>query len=353
MKVCEIASKKVVCVEANENVAKVLEKMEKFKIHQVPVVENGKFIGMIFLKRILKAGFFPEKSVAKNFVERVPTLNLNESLEKAAEKIVGSGARALPIVEQGKLVGIITETDLIKHLEVLEEILPQEIEKEVITAKIGDKIGKIRSLMENHNISRIPIINEEGKIVGCVDNLQLIKIAKIPKESLSYAKIAKEKTSLKNLPVKDFVRESCLMDINEFSLKKVVKKLQKFDEVILVQNDSPFSIITPKDILKLALPKIRKVFVSHLHELEVFENYKLAQILQKFVEKFDRIIDIEHLKVDLKIYSKLGKKKYSLRASLKTKNRIFSAKTYGWKIADAAHELVKKLEINILKFRKK
>ena len=73
--------------------------------------------------------------------------------------------------------------------------------------------------------------------------------------------------------------------------------------------------------------------------------------MKSLKEQILLLVDLQ--KIDLKIYSKLGKKKYSLRANLQTKNKRFCAKSYGWKIADAAHQLIEKLEKRIIKFKEK
>ena len=288
MKVKEILKRDLIFTYSEEKISKVLEKMEKYKIHQIPVLRNGEFLGMIFLKRLLKRGFFPEKSKSINFVEKIPTLDYEEDLENAIKFLLFTGVRALPVVEDSKLIGIISERDLIKHVKVVEEIPFRYFEKEVVVGRIGDKIGKIKSLMENFDISRIPIKDENDEIVGCVDNLSLIKLIKIPKESQSFSGISKEKISLENIPIKDFIRETCVMKREEFSLGKVIDGLQKFEEVILEENGELVGIITPKDILRLIFPKGGKIIISNLDELEKFDAFKLSFILQNFLDKIEK-----------------------------------------------------------------
>lgn len=353
MQVKDFASRKVVFAEHDETISKVLEKMKKNKIHQLPVVKNGIFIGMVFLKRLLKKGFFPEKTPVAKFAEKVPTLKEEDGLNEAVEMLLKSGVRALPVVKNSKIVGMVSEKDLIKNVKIEREILIQEFEKDVIVASINDTVGRVRSLMENNDISRIPILDENKKVIGCVGNLQLIDLAKVPKESLSYSKtcskIAKEKLYLEDIPIKEFVEKTFVMSRDDFSLSEAINCLQKFEEVIVVENGKPISIFTPKDILKLYFPIEEKFAISGLEDLEIFEGYRLRQILAKIASKIDRIFGILEFKVKVKIYSRLGKRKYSLTASLKTARKLFSVNAHGWKITDAAHELAQRLERMLVK----
>jgi predicted transcriptional regulator/ribosome-associated translation inhibitor RaiA len=348
MQVKDFASKKVIFAEHNETISKVLEKMKENKIHQVPVVKNGIFIGMIFLKRLIKKGFFPEKTKVGKLVEKVPALSEEDDLDKAVEMLLKAGVRALPVVKNSKIIGIVSEKDLIKNVKIDREILIQEFEKDVITASVNDTVGRVRSLMENHDISRIPIL-DENKVVGCVGNLQLLDLVKVPKESLSYSQISKEKLYLDDIPIKEFVGKTFVLSRAEFSLNAVIEGLQKFEEVVVVEDGKPISIFTPKDILKIYFPIEEKFIISGYENLEVFEFYRLRQILSKFASKIDRIFGILEFKVKVKIYSRLGKRKYSLRASLKTLKKTFSVKAHGWKITDTVHELVQRLERMLIK----
>jgi len=356
MKVKEILTRKPIVVDAEEKISKVLEKMEENRIHQIPVLENGKFIGFIFLKKLIKRRFFPERSKAKNFIEKVPELKGEEDLEDAIKTLLFAGVRALPVVENSKLIGIVSERDLIKHVKVEEEIPFDFFKKDIVFGNIKDKIGKIKSLMGDFNISRVPIKDEDEKIIGCVDNLSLIKLIKIPKESQSFSKISKEKISIEKIPIRDLkelIRETCLLKREEFSLKEVIKKLQRFEEVILIEDGKEIGIITPKDVLGLIFPEGGKVIIPNAEELDRFDTFNLSYILQNFLNKIEKRFKVRSLKVKVRVYSKAGKKKYSLHANLKTEKENFFAKSYGWKITDAAHSLVNKLNKILVKDKMK
>ena len=82
-------------------------------VNQMPIVdESGKYVGMIFAKQLINSTAQPISKL-KSYITNTPTLRPETDIEKAAELVIGSGNRALPVVENGRLLGIVSETDLV------------------------------------------------------------------------------------------------------------------------------------------------------------------------------------------------------------------------------------------------
>ncbi|MGH9878302.1 MAG: CBS domain-containing protein, partial [Nitrososphaerales archaeon] len=114
MKVSEIMVTDVYTLDAEDTIAKAYSLMEDKSISQVPVVDgSGRYSGMIFAKQLLSSSAQPYSKL-KSFVANTSTVNPEFDVEKAAQLVIGSGNRALPVVAKGKLVGIVSETDLVQ-----------------------------------------------------------------------------------------------------------------------------------------------------------------------------------------------------------------------------------------------
>ncbi|MEQ8220520.1 MAG: CBS domain-containing protein [Arenibacter sp.] len=104
---------------------------EKHKIRHIPVVNNKKIIGILSLTDLLRISFVDnygeddsqvdtavynmlsiEQVMVKNPVHISPSLSIKEVTEILAKKEF----HALPVVENGDLVGIVTTTDLLNYL---------------------------------------------------------------------------------------------------------------------------------------------------------------------------------------------------------------------------------------------
>ncbi|MBM4240996.1 MAG: CBS domain-containing protein [Euryarchaeota archaeon] len=110
-------TKKVISVPPNETIEEVI-KLMKFTNHDgFPVLVNDKVLGMITAFDILsKPG---EKSVEDIMSMDVVVADQNMSLNDAARVMFRMGISRLPVIDKkGKLVGIITNTDIVRsHIE--------------------------------------------------------------------------------------------------------------------------------------------------------------------------------------------------------------------------------------------
>jgi len=124
------------------NLADARELMHRHKIHHLPVVDdNNTLIGLVTLTNVLAAtdsilrdpnnSIHPEDVIVKDImVTDVATVDERASLRQAALFLEKHRIGCLPVVTDGMLKGIITETDFvavaINLLEQLEENEPDD-----------------------------------------------------------------------------------------------------------------------------------------------------------------------------------------------------------------------------------
>lgn len=77
------------------------------------------------------------------------------------------GIKGIPIVKDGKLVGILTHRD-VRAVHDRTKSVKEVMTKDVITAKQGTPIGKAEALLLSHKIEKLPIVNSKGELVGLV-----------------------------------------------------------------------------------------------------------------------------------------------------------------------------------------
>jgi acetoin utilization protein AcuB len=129
MLVYERMSRHPITVKPNTAVDAALKRMREEKIRRFPVVDNeGKLIGIVSDKDLLYAAPSPATSLSiyelhylysRITVEQVMsreviTVEENDPLEEAARIMVDNKVGGLPVMREGTLVGIITETDIFK-----------------------------------------------------------------------------------------------------------------------------------------------------------------------------------------------------------------------------------------------
>jgi len=100
----------------------------------------------------------------------------SETVERAAQKMKMEDVGSIPVVQDQssrKLVGIVTDRDLV--LKVLAEGRnPQNTTVEAImtrdpfTCRVQDDVNKAFQAMSNHQVRRIPVVNDRNEIIGII-----------------------------------------------------------------------------------------------------------------------------------------------------------------------------------------
>ncbi|MEK6888109.1 MAG: CBS domain-containing protein [Candidatus Aenigmatarchaeota archaeon] len=359
MKVKDIMMKNVVVATSSESVSSAFSKIRKHNINQLPVVDNNNYRGMFTLKNAVTKNIDTKTAKCGNLIINTPSLGSEDTLENAAHALLNSGMRALPVIENNAVVGIISESDIISSIErVSRDLLDMEIGKiatecECVSKK--DKIGKVRNLMIYKNVSRVPVV-EQNKIVGVVRSMDLIKLLE-GKETMEsrggkpHAKVAKEKINIEDTLVESIMHSPVVVS-SSTQLKSVLASLKEYEEAI-VSNGS-VKIITPKDILELIVS--RPATETHVQIIGLDDEnpqfkLKTQQAVDDFMKKMEKMVErIQYLFVHVEKSHKGGaRQEYFIRARFGTPMGMFVAKADGWNPATVAQELMNNLEKEVIK----
>jgi len=123
MQVKEIM-KKVITASPKLTVKEVAKLMSDKGIGSVVIIQNSKIVGIVTERDILK--HFSSLSRQNLTIEKimskdVKTIDARATINEAATIMSENKIKRLPVVEKGKLVGIVTATDLIAHSEYFDE----------------------------------------------------------------------------------------------------------------------------------------------------------------------------------------------------------------------------------------
>jgi len=146
----EIMTTKVVTVDISERVEEAVRLMVKFDIGSVVVTDKENPVGIITERDVTRASLRGDSLLrlpVRSFMSRpLQTCGPDMEVPVVFETMLKLAVRRLPIVESGKLVGIVTEKDLIRWvLRVFYEAnLPNEIRGLVSNSKIEASSGRPR-----------------------------------------------------------------------------------------------------------------------------------------------------------------------------------------------------------------
>ena len=139
------------------------------------------------LERKVKVGI-----VTKDIMSSpVKTVNTSTSIEETKKILLRYGHNGIPVVEEGKLKGIITmqEVNKAKQHGLGKELVSKYMSNQIVSVKLNTPLTEIQELMINYDIGRILVIDKEDKLVGIITRTDLIRNlygeGNIPKRSFS------------------------------------------------------------------------------------------------------------------------------------------------------------------------
>jgi CBS domain-containing protein len=128
----DVMSKEVKVVRPDTSIKEVVATMNKFSIGSVIVIQGDRPVGIIterdILQRLVEPCLAPESITARQ-VMTSPLFTISEeaSIEETAQLMARKKVKRLPVISGGKLVGVITYTDIVTKvptmLSILEELV--------------------------------------------------------------------------------------------------------------------------------------------------------------------------------------------------------------------------------------
>jgi len=166
MRIKDVMTRNPITADSETLVLDAQKLMKENNIRRLPVVDKGKLVGIVTKHDLLEASPSPATSLSifelnyllakmkvkeimkKNPVTITPDTPFEEALRLGQEKKIGS----FPVVENGKLVGITTESDIIRFVSRVLGIKEEgsRITIEGLGGKLGD-LEKIVSVANQHH----------------------------------------------------------------------------------------------------------------------------------------------------------------------------------------------------------
>ena len=154
MFVGERMSHPVISVSPETPIHDALVMFKKEHIRRAPVIKDGKLVGIVSESDLLNASpstvtslsvweinyLISKVTVKQVMSKKVKTIDENTPIEEAARIMADSKIGGIPVTRSGKVVGIITETDLFK---IFLELMGARTRGIRITAVVNDQAGQL------------------------------------------------------------------------------------------------------------------------------------------------------------------------------------------------------------------
>jgi predicted transcriptional regulator len=179
-----IMNREVIFCDMNETLGNVLIKFKFSRRGGFPITKNGKLVGMISERDIIR------KFTSVNFgitVEEVMTkkpffINPNISVLDAIKSMVNTHYRRLPLVKDKKLVGIFTSADALSYLRqndfnfstLFVPVLPTFAKEVYYIEKNKDLLEAVKEMVIR-DVGGLPVVDENKNLEGIITERDILE----------------------------------------------------------------------------------------------------------------------------------------------------------------------------------
>lgn len=109
------------------------------------------------------------------------TASPDQNVTDLSYQMLNNGLQQMPVVEGGKLLGMVTTYDLWKRYENKTTLADLKV-RDVMNAKVikispKDKVGTAAELFADRRFKTLPVVNIENELKGTITAFDIIKVA--------------------------------------------------------------------------------------------------------------------------------------------------------------------------------
>ncbi len=328
------------------------------------ITDHDKYQGMLLKRSLMEPSITPQTKIHTQMTHP-PKMTLTTTLEEIACAMVANNVYTLPILDNDKLLGIVTADDVIKKL--TEQTLGTQPIKTIMCTtplSIGpeETIGKVLHLFRQQHIPYLPVV-DHTTIVGAITLGVLVKnLHHGPSNIEGRDDFESERRQKLDLPAKTIMIEQPLLMSPETSIKDVHQKMHQFElpGVLIGKENHLHGIVTHKELLApyAGFEKEETIAIQFHHrntKVQGFDKKEAVELLRsEFLKNYEKYLEVGYLHVSLEQHkeTKQGLFRVVCEMKLSGKPGVFYATHEGYGPQQAMRNAYLAIEHQINKVKK-
>ncbi len=260
---------KLVTIDKDQNLKDALTLMEKNRLSKLMVTEDGEIMGILTdgdMEERLGTGRERKLKTSQIHVSSAMTRDLRywdakpgdfyisgdmqkdlryEKIREMAESMLENNISSLLVREEGKVIGLVSETDLVATLTGSRKLVKWFYTKRYLTVNPNDTLVHARKIMHENSIGRL-VVEDRGYIAGIVTEKDVAEGLNMFREALD----SLHHPDIKGLKVGDVMTPDPLIISHEDTIGQAADTmLENNISGLPVTGELP-GIITKKDLIK-------------------------------------------------------------------------------------------------------
>ncbi|MEJ2775998.1 CBS domain-containing protein [Sulfolobaceae archaeon RB850M] len=362
MSIKDLVEEPKVVVGYSERIREIVSKMREYNQWVVPVVKDRELVGILSYNDLLRKRVSPESKVINLMSPVISINDNSDVTQVVAKFYTTKARGIPVVDDKKRLVGMITRERLLSYFldqgEFKNVKVMEVMNSPVITINAEDSVARARWLMSNNNVTKLPILDEK-KLVGIISARDIVDRL-YSSGGKKKASILTEEERLMAMPVKEIMSYPVITISGKENVESAVKTLlsRKISGMPVVEGDLITGMFSGIDAISIVAKKFElemPIEAKLTSELKQGDTKALIDgILERYLSRLERLTDILNFKVTFKEEAKSADKKvYQVTAKVVTKVGEFVTKESDWDPVTAVRKAVEKLEERVEKELKK
>jgi len=357
IKVKEIMTQKIVATAPEKQVSEVLGMMRKNDVHEVPVIERNKLVGLVTYNHLIRRRKLALTSHVQSVMVSPPSISPDDSLITISDVLLTNGFRTVPVTEKKKIIGMVSRTDVIRATKTIGEITEMPVGRIMtsnpVCVRENEGVIKAKDTMRDMGIRTLPVADKNGNIIGAFGLKDISSFFEASRNKSSRGEVSGERIPV-NIEVKSVMHSPPITVDQKANVGAVIDLMtqHRISSVIVEERQKPVGIVTQADILGLlaGLKERKDVYVQITGLEEDASVYNVMyEVIEKYLKRISKMLTPQMLMLHVTTYHPKGKNaKYSVSAKLNTPRKLFVSKSraqlYQWDLMKSLDEVMSHLE---------
>jgi CBS domain-containing protein/ribosome-associated translation inhibitor RaiA len=340
-------------ITPDETVASVLGSLKADDAYEAAVSSDGAH-GIITLRDLLDVDQ-PVRTKIDGIWRSIGSIGPREPVLSLCEGLVRNNVRALPVVEDGGVVGLATQMDVVSAMAEVPELSEYQakelIRSPVWSLDIDERITYARRTMLERGISHVPVV-EYGGLVGVVTAGDIVHTFIAPaSKTTTGERVGKRTSRFPGQVIGIMDTRPCTVSPNASVLDAVTRlRDQGKSACFMIDSDNrTLGILAPRDLmaplLRFRVSEELPVYVMGIEEEDFFERAVAEAKVRRVVERSRRFRpDITEVSVRIKRSQVTGERtRYELTGRAVGQEGQINAEAGGWDLLEVFDVLTTRL----------
>lgn len=355
--VSDVMSDAAVVARKGETLSDVVSKMKKGHLREVPVLDGDKPVGLVSYSSLVMRRSVPLSAKVEQVMRPAPRLEEDMSMTQAVEELMSAGVRGAPVVRNGKMVGFLSRTDIIKILPRIDELRGKKVSEFMSSNPVAvtekENVAKAQMLMKGLMEKSLPVVDGSGRLVGAVSMSDVIDVLWTPR-AVKPANVIQGQRAAPEISVDSIMSRPPVSASVGDSLEKVANLMinRGVATVFIEEEGNLVGVVSQADMMEqiISLKKKEGVYVqiTGLSEDDPDIYDVMYELIGKAMKRIDKIQFPRVFTVHVQTYHSEGlRSKFSMHARLTTDRKMYFASATDWDLFKTLDTLLNQVEKNV------